>query len=107
MWDSNQLISKSFQKFTIQILEKLRGNGYRNGVDSQLLGYRLQREDSWMTAIKTIYRYGVNYGMCTNKPKDKVFQSLRGYEERYLYLYTRKHPVHNKKWSTPKPWFFY
>lgn len=45
--------------------------------------------------------------MCTNKPKDKVVQSLRGYEERYLYLYTRKHPVHNKKWSTPKPWFFY
>ena len=102
MWDSNQLISKSFQKFTIQILEKLRGNGYRNGVDSQLLGYRLQREDSWMTAIKTINMVWIKECAQINQ-KIKYFNHFVA----MLYLYTRKHPVHNKKWSTPKPWFFY
>ena len=47
--------------FSIQLIEKLPGNGYENGIkDNAMLEYRLQREDSWMKALRTVYYYGLN-----------------------------------------------
>ena len=47
--------------FSIQILEKLPGNGYTNGVvDEQMRKYRLEREDYWIKTLRTVYPYGLN-----------------------------------------------
>ena len=48
-------------KFSIQIIEKLEGDGYRNGaLDKEVLKYRLKREDFWIKRLRTIYPYGLN-----------------------------------------------
>ena len=45
--------------FSVQILEKLPGNGYKNGkVDPAMLKYRLEREDYWIKTLRTSYPYG-------------------------------------------------
>ena len=42
-------------KFSIQILEKLPGNGYINGiVDPTMREYRIQRENYWMKKLRTV-----------------------------------------------------
>ena len=47
--------------FTVQIIEKLNGDGYKNGkIDKDMTKYRLEREDYWMKTLRTIYPYGLN-----------------------------------------------
>ena len=48
--------------FSIQILEKLNGNGYLpNGeIDEEMRTYRLEREDFWIKTLRTIFPYGLN-----------------------------------------------
>ena len=83
--------------FTIQILEKLPGNGYINGiVDPEMLEYRLQREDYWIKTLRTVYPYGLNQRtkfMSLNKPIGKLFPALPRYGDRFIN--NRKRPVHN------------
>ena len=41
--------------FSIQILEKLEGNGYKNGkIDPEMRTYRKSREDMWMKLLQKI-----------------------------------------------------
>ena len=59
-------------KFSIRVLEKLPGNGYKNGKrDKEMYKYRLEREDFWMKKLRTIYPYGLN-----EKSKDMNKKSL-------------------------------
>ena len=47
--------------FSVQILEKLPGNGYKNDrVDEEMRAQRLEKEDYWMKALRTVYPYGLN-----------------------------------------------
>ena len=47
--------------YTIQILEKLPGNGYKNvSKDMEMLEYRLEREDYSVKKLRTVYPYTVN-----------------------------------------------
>ena len=47
--------------FSINILEKLEGNGFINDQrDFAVQKLRQQREDDWMKKLRTIYRYGLN-----------------------------------------------
>ena len=47
--------------FSVQLLEKLPGNGYKDGeVDKPTLKYRLEREDHWIKTLRTIYPYVLN-----------------------------------------------
>ena len=74
--------------FSIQILEKLPGNGYLNGnLDQNMLKYRLEREDYWIKTLRTVYPYGLNQRtkfMCSSKPIGKLFPPLPRYGERYI-----------------------
>ena len=48
-------------KFSVDILEKLPGNGYLNGsIDAEMRKYRLEREDYWIKTLSTVYPYGLN-----------------------------------------------
>ena len=48
-------------KFSIRVLEKLSGNGYKNGKrDKEMYKHRLEREDFWMKKLRTLYPYGLN-----------------------------------------------
>ena len=51
----------SGHSFSIQVIEKLPGSGYDQlgDVCSDLLEKRLEREDYWMTEMRTIYPYGL------------------------------------------------
>ena len=66
--------------FSIQILEVLPGNGYKNGkMDLEMLRYRLIREDYWIKTMRTVYPYGLNErtkSMNTSKPVGQLFPSL-------------------------------
>jgi len=66
--------------FSVQILEKLPGNGYKNGkVDPAMLKYRLEREDYWIKTLRTVYPYGLNDRtkfMNKMSPIGKLFPSL-------------------------------
>ena len=84
--------------FTIQIIEKLPGNGYTNGVmDKDVLRYRLQREDYWMKTLRTIYPYGLNEktkDMNKDLPVGKLFPSLPRYGLRFVNQRSRaKNPI--------------
>ena len=47
--------------FSVQILEKLTGSGYKDGkIDPEMRDLRLKSEDFWMKALRTIYPYGLN-----------------------------------------------
>ena len=47
--------------FSIQIIEKLEGNGYKNGArDKQIYKTRLYRENHWIKTLRTVYPYGLN-----------------------------------------------
>ena len=56
---SNVCTNKSF---SIQVIEKLSGNGYDEigDVSSEMTDKRLEREDFWMKKLRTIYPYGLN-----------------------------------------------
>ncbi len=73
--------------FKIQILEKLEGNGYKNGkVDPKLRTYRKKREDYWMKLLRTVYPYGLNLkteDMKADIPIGKLYPPLPRYSERY------------------------
>ena len=66
--------------FTIQVIEKLPGNGYINGsIDATMREYRLKREDFWMKTLRTVYPYGLNEKtkfMSRNVPIGKLFPPL-------------------------------
>ena len=74
--------------FSIQIIENLPGNGYKNGVmDLDMLQYRLKREDHWMKTLRTVYPYGLNdktKDMNKEVPVGKLFPSLPRYGPRYI-----------------------
>ena len=86
-------------KFSVQILEKLPGNGYTNGkVDQKMLEYRLEREDYWIKTCRTLYPYGLNERtkfMCSEKPIGRLFPSLPRYGPRYLEKRTRSDCTNN------------
>jgi len=74
--------------FSIQILEKLPGNGYAKGtVDPQMRKYRLLREDHWIKTLRTVYPYGLNErtkSMNENIPIDQLFPPLPRHGENIL-----------------------
>ena len=74
--------------FKIQILEKLPGNGYKNGsMDLEMLEYRLQREDYWIETLRTNYPYGLNErtkSMNKDLPVGKNFPSLPRHGAQFL-----------------------
>ncbi len=74
--------------FSIQILEKLPGNGYLNGVvDEKMREYRLKREDYWMKKLRTVYPYGLNDRtkfMNVDAPVGHLFPALPRYGDKYL-----------------------
>ena len=42
--------------FSVQIIEKLEGDGRTNGIiDPDLRKYRLQRENYWIKTLRTVY----------------------------------------------------
>jgi len=90
--------------FSIQILEKLPGNGYLNGiVDEKMREYRLEREDHWMKKLRTVYPYGLNERtkfMSQDVPVGKLFPALPRYGERFLVQRSRpNHNQHNNPFS--------
>ena len=74
--------------FSIQILEKLPGNGYKNGkIDTEMRRYRKKREDMWMKLLRTVYPYGLNIkteNMKDDIPVGKLYPPLPRYSERYV-----------------------
>ena len=68
----------SGHSFTIQVIEKLPGNGYDElgDVCGDMLASRLEREDYWMKELRTIYPYG----LCerTKKKSDTIESSSIG-----------------------------
>ena len=74
--------------FSIQILEKLPGDGYLNGaIDDEIRQLRLQREDYWMKTLRTIYPYGLNEKtkqMNREVPIGSLFPPLPRYGTKYL-----------------------
>ena len=69
--------------FSIQILEKLEGNGFINGQrDFAVQKLRLQREYYWMKKLCTIYPYRFNERAKHSnleQPTDKLFLRLPRY----------------------------
>ena len=49
--------------FTLQILEKLKGDGYGddNKPDPTVTKLRQDREDFWIKRLRTVYPYGINH----------------------------------------------
>ena len=49
-------------KYTVQIIEKLEGNGRtkRGGLDAKSTQLRKSRETYWMNKLRTVYPYGLN-----------------------------------------------
>ena len=85
----------SGSSFTIQILEKLPGNGYSNGVvDHEMRKYRLEREDYWIKTLRTVYPYGLNEktkSMNSDVPIGQLFPSLPRHGVKYVDQRTRTH----------------
>ena len=49
------------QKFAVQVIQKLDGDGYKNGSrDKKMYQKRLQIEDEWIKCLRTTYPYGLN-----------------------------------------------
>jgi len=74
--------------FTTLILEKLPGNGYKNGTrDLAMLRYRLEREDYWIKKLRTVYPYGLNERtklMNSDVPAGKLFPPLPRHGTRFV-----------------------
>ena len=79
--------------FSVQILEKLPGNGYVNGqFDKTMLKTRLEREDYWMKTLRTVYPYGLNDRtklMNKMKPVGQLFPPLPRYGTKFVNPRTR------------------
>ena len=82
--------------FSIQILEVLPGDGYKNGAfDLDMAAHRKDREDFWMKRIRAIYPYGLcdKYRKEKHVPQDapigKLFPPLPRYGDRSSGLNTR------------------
>ena len=82
--------------FSIQILEVLPGDGYKNGaLDLDMATHRKDREDFWMKRMRTIYPYGLcdKYRKEKHVPQDapigKLFPPLPRYGDRLSGLNTR------------------
>ena len=80
-------------KFSIHIIEKFEGNGYKNGViDDKMRDYRLKREDYWMKQLRTVYPYGLNKRtklMNQDAPIGTLFPPLPRYGAKYVTQRTR------------------
>ena len=79
--------------FSIQVIEKLPGNGYENEKkDNAMMEYRLQREDYWTKTLRTVHPYGLNARtkfMNKDNPVRKLFPPLPRYGERFVETRTR------------------
>ena len=79
--------------FSIDILEKLPGNGYKNGsIDVQMRKYRLEREDYWIKTLRTVYPYGLNdraKSINSDVPVGKLFPPLPRHGNKFVEQRTR------------------
>ena len=69
--------------FSVQVVEKLEGNGYANGSrDKEMYKKRLEREDYWIKTMRTVYPYGLNdktKEMCSELPVGNLFNKIPRY----------------------------
>ena len=74
--------------FSLQVIEKLRGNGYENGIkDNNMLEYRLQREDYWIKTLRTVYLYVITERIKftnENRHTGKLFPPIPRYDECFI-----------------------
>ena len=71
--------------FSIQVIEKLPGNGYEKGIkDRAMLEHRLQREDYCMKTLRTVYPYGLNERTKFMNEDIRLFPPLPRYGERFI-----------------------
>ena len=81
--------------FSIDILEKLPGNGYLNGsIDAEMRKYRLEREDYWIKTLRTVYPYGLNdrtKSINSDTPVGKLFPPLPRHGNKFVDQRTRTH----------------
>ena len=74
--------------FTIDILEKLPGDGYKDGaIDEKMRDYRLEREDYWMKTLRTVYPYGLNdraKSINSDVPVGKLFPPLPRHGNKFI-----------------------
>ena len=74
--------------FSIQILEKLPGDGYLNGkLDSAMLQLRLEKENFWIKTLRSVYPYGLNErvkSMNKEVPTGKLFPPLPRHGTRFV-----------------------
>ena len=79
--------------FSIDILEKLPGDGYENGsIDDQMRKYRLEREDYWMKTLRTVYPYGLNdraKSINSDNPVGNLFPPLPRHGSKFVDQRTR------------------
>ena len=79
--------------FSIDILEKLPGDGYENGsIDDKMRKYRLEREDYWMKTLRTVYPYGLNdraKSINSDNPVGSLFPPLPRHGSRFVDQRTR------------------
>ena len=79
--------------FSVQVLEKLPGDGYVNGkVDYVMMRDRRQREQEWIKKLCTAYPYGLNTDVDGSKDVLSVrqlFPMLPRYGTRYIESRTR------------------
>ena len=81
--------------FSIDILEKLPGDGYENGsIDDKMRKYRLEREDYWMKILRTVYPYGLNdraKSINSDNPVGHLFPPLPRHGNKFVDQRTRSH----------------
>ena len=81
--------------FSIDILEKLPGDGYKDGaIDDKMREYRLKREDFWMKTLRTVYPYGLNdraKSINSNIPIGKLFPPLPRHGNKFVNQRSRTH----------------
>ena len=81
--------------FTIQIIEVLPGNGYKNGAfDIDMNKYRKEREEYWIKTLRTVYPYGLcekitRKGIAEDAPIGRLYPPLSRHGERLSGLDTR------------------
>ena len=94
------------ETFSIQIIEKLEGNGYKNGsIDSKMRDIRLKREVYWMKKLRTVYPYGLNEKtkfMNTKIASGKLFPPLARYSDRYPNGRHRKNNIQERNFDNLK-----
>ena len=75
-------------EFSIHILEKLPGDGYKDGtIDDKMRTYRLEREDYWIKTLRTVYPYGLNdrvKSINSEIPVGKLFPPLPRHGNKFV-----------------------